>query len=102
MAIEGVQPSVPENPQLFSRDIQKQETSEGVSDKSKEKVVLPIQKTNIGESLVKLKNLVPHDLSMEQQFYFKEITEACVGADEQKRTVFFKYFFFREKNVNFF
>lgn len=89
MAIEGVQPSVPENPQLFSKDIQKQEIADGASDKSKEKIAVPIQKTNIGESLVKLKHLVPHDLSMEQQFYFKEITEACVGADEQKRTVIF-------------
>lgn len=40
-----------------------------------------------GESLVKIKSLVPHDLSVEQQIYFKEITESCVGSDEQKRTV---------------
>ena len=87
MAIEGVQPSVPENPQLVSRDTQKKEAIEGASAKSKDKTGVPHQKTNIGENLVKLKNLVPHDLSIEQQFYFKEITEACVGSDEQKRTV---------------
>ncbi|CAF0770535.1 unnamed protein product [Brachionus calyciflorus] len=86
LAIEGVQPSVPENPQLVSRDTQKKEAIEGTSIKTKDKIKLPIQKNNIGENLVKLKNLVPHDLSMEQQFYFKEITEACVGSDEQKRT----------------
>jgi transcription initiation factor TFIID subunit 6 len=39
------------------------------------------------ENIVKLKSLEPHDLSVEQQIYFKEVTEACVGSDEQKRTV---------------
>lgn len=38
------------------------------------------------ENMVKLKSLIPHDLSVEQQIYFKEVTEACVGSDEQKRT----------------
>lgn len=40
-----------------------------------------------GDSLVKIKSLIPHDLSIEQQIYFKEITESCVGSDEDKRTV---------------
>ena len=43
------------------------------------------------ENLVKLKSLMPHDLSVEQQIYFKEVTEACVGSDEQKRTVMSKH-----------
>ena len=30
LAIEGVQPSVPENPQLVTRDMQKKEAVEGV------------------------------------------------------------------------
>ena len=34
----------------------------------------------------KFKPLVTHELSVEQQLYFKEITEACVGSFEQKRT----------------
>ena len=38
------------------------------------------------ESLVKLKSIVPHEISMEQQIYFKEITEACILTDEKKRT----------------
>ena len=49
-----------------------------------------MQKQNLvkrNENLVKLKSLMPHDLSVEQQIYFKEVTEACVGSDEQKRTV---------------
>uniref|UniRef100_A0A0B6ZF79 TAF6 C-terminal HEAT repeat domain-containing protein n=1 Tax=Arion vulgaris TaxID=1028688 RepID=A0A0B6ZF79_9EUPU len=35
---------------------------------------------------VKLKNLTTHELSVEQQYYYKEITESCVGPDEQKRS----------------
>ena len=34
----------------------------------------------------KLKPLITHELSVEQQFYYKEVTEACVGSVEQKRT----------------
>lgn len=34
---------------------------------------------------VQVKQLATHELSVEQQLYYKEITEACVGAIEQKR-----------------
>lgn len=34
---------------------------------------------------VHVKQLATHELSVEQQFYYKEITEACVGADEGRR-----------------
>lgn len=37
--------------------------------------------------LVKLKDLEIHELSVEQQLYYKEITEACVGSDESRRAV---------------
>jgi len=36
---------------------------------------------------VHVKQLATHELSVEQQLYYKEITEACVGADESKRAV---------------
>lgn len=36
---------------------------------------------------VHVKQLATHELSVEQQLYYKEITEACVGSDEQRRTV---------------
>ena len=36
---------------------------------------------------VKVKQLATHELSAEQQLYYKEITEACVGSDEPKRGV---------------
>jgi len=34
---------------------------------------------------VNVKQLATHELSVEQQLYYKEITEACVGSDEGKR-----------------
>ena len=34
---------------------------------------------------VSVKQLATHELSVEQQLYYKEITEACVGSDETKR-----------------
>lgn len=35
---------------------------------------------------VHVKQLATHELSVEQQLYYKEITEACVGSDEPRRT----------------
>lgn len=32
-----------------------------------------------------MKQLATHELSVEQQLYYKEITEACVGSDEARR-----------------
>lgn len=36
---------------------------------------------------VHVKQLATHELSVEQQLYYKEITEACVGSDETRRAV---------------
>jgi transcription initiation factor TFIID subunit 6 len=41
---------------------------------------------SLSESTVKLKSILPHELSVELQLYFTCVTEACVGVDEQKRT----------------
>lgn len=38
---------------------------------------------------VQVKQLATHELSVEQQLYYKEITEACVGSDEARRAVSF-------------
>lgn len=38
---------------------------------------------------VHVKQLATHELSVEQQLYYKEITEACVGSDEGRRAVIF-------------
>lgn len=40
---------------------------------------------------VHVKQLATHELSVEQQLYYKEITEACVGSDEGRRAVCWKY-----------
>ena len=39
------------------------------------------------EEMVRVKDLATHELSVEQQLYYKEITEACVGSDETRRSV---------------
>lgn len=41
---------------------------------------------------VHVKQLATHELSVEQQLYYKEITEACVGADEGRRAVSDSFF----------
>jgi hypothetical protein len=48
---------------------------------------------------VNVKQLTAHELSVEQQLYYKEITEACVGSEEGRRAVsqlrkFCSFFFF--------
>lgn len=44
---------------------------------------------------VQIKQLATHELSVEQQLYYKEITEACVGSDEARRAVSSYYFNFQ-------
>ena len=57
------------------------------------KTVLPLYLQVLQSKPTKLKNmetvnvkqLATHELSVEQQLYYKEITEACVGSDEGRR-----------------
>uniref|UniRef100_A0A8C7QPL7 Transcription initiation factor TFIID subunit 6 n=1 Tax=Oncorhynchus mykiss TaxID=8022 RepID=A0A8C7QPL7_ONCMY len=101
LSIEGVQPAIPENPPPAPKEQQKAESTEPL------KVVKPgqeeegsIQKGQgaisaeaKGQELLMclyaiLKLMKPrstHELSVEQQLYYKEITEACVGSCEAKR-----------------
>ncbi|XP_063305738.1 transcription initiation factor TFIID subunit 6 [Pelobates fuscus] len=102
LSIEGVQPAIPENPPPVPKEQQKVEATEPL------KVVKPGQeeggikgkgqganavegkgkdkKSNILEGApLKLKPRSIHELSVEQQLYYKEITEACVGSCEAKR-----------------
>jgi transcription initiation factor TFIID subunit 6 len=85
LAIEGIQPAVPENPQFINqpKDNNTTTTGEPMNKNASKQQQLQQQKV---DDVVKLKTLLPHDLSLEQQIYFKEITEACVGSNEQKRT----------------
>ncbi|XP_005100271.1 transcription initiation factor TFIID subunit 6 [Aplysia californica] len=95
LSIDGVQPSLPENPPPASKDLQKQEildTTLKASTARLHKRAHP----EVGKhkhhhhhkhkDTVKLKNLTTHELSVEQQYYYKEITESCVGPDELKRS----------------
>ena len=93
LAIDGDQPSILENPPPVDKDNQKLESIDPVVkssiNKPKPKVLSEPgkskQKLKAAEK-VKLKELSTHELSVEQQLYYKEITEACVGSDETRRT----------------
>ena len=92
LAIDGVQPAIPENPPPMSKD---QLVADSVDPAAKLKG--PDAKENkLGSMLgsihkmktvetVNVKQLASHELSVEQQLYYKEITEACVGSDEARR-----------------
>ncbi|CAN0343427.1 unnamed protein product [Lampetra planeri] len=104
LSIEGVQPSIPENPPPTPKEQQKKEATEpmrimkpgqsdgnlkpghkastsGTSDgKGKDKRKVPAE-----GAAVRVKARATHELSVEQQLYYKEITEACVGSCESKR-----------------
>lgn len=51
---------------------------------------------------VQIKQLATHELSVEQQIYYKEITEACVGSDEGRRAVSTKLHFAIDFYANIF
>lgn len=92
LCIEGVQPTIPENPPQASKDQQKKEildtTVKTAIDNKVQKPVAPEKSRHRHKAvdLVKVKELSTHELSVEQQLYYKEITEACVGADEGRRS----------------
>lgn len=91
LCVDGVQPSIPENPPLCTIEDQREEalamsvphmkSSEPVahvkdikfSKKERNKEV------SVSNEWSKLKPLQAHSLSLEQQLYYKEITEACIG-----------------------
>nr|XP_033779801.1 transcription initiation factor TFIID subunit 6 [Geotrypetes seraphini] len=93
LSIEGVQPAIPENPPPASKEQQKMEATEPL------KAVKPGQEDNgplkgkgkekkvpvLEAGPLRLKPRSIHELSVEQQLYYKEITEACVGSCEAKR-----------------
>ncbi|XP_076804470.1 transcription initiation factor TFIID subunit 6-like [Clavelina lepadiformis] len=98
LAIEGVQPSIPENPapeKQFSIDILKKGESKEPKTGIKALKSCHVQNNNplisakkpdsSSTSLVSLKPQFTHELSVEQQLYYKEITEAAVGSSEARR-----------------
>ncbi|XP_052215321.1 transcription initiation factor TFIID subunit 6-like [Dreissena polymorpha] len=97
LCIDGEQPAIPENPPPATKDQQKMEildtSVKTMIDKSHKAGVKPgadigkrKQKPKGVSDLVRMKELSVHELSVEQQLYYKEITEACVGSDETKRS----------------
>ncbi|EAA08678.5 AGAP004254-PA [Anopheles gambiae str. PEST] len=91
LAVEGVQPTVPENPPPLSKDVQALDSVNPAHklDKTNQKDTTgkpTINKHKLKNSeTVQVKQLAQHELSVEQQLYYKEITEACVGSDEARR-----------------
>ncbi|XP_030825669.1 transcription initiation factor TFIID subunit 6 isoform X1 [Camarhynchus parvulus] len=104
LSIEGVQPAIPENPPPAPKEQQKAEATEplksakpGQEDEGTPKGKGPgggggdpkagkEKKAPLLEAPpVRLKARSVHELSVEQQLYYKEITEACVGSCEAKR-----------------
>lgn len=83
--IEGVQPTIPENPPPVSKDTQRLESvdpitklNQSAKDMAGKPTTGKLQKLKNVET-VHVKQLATHELSVEQQLYYKEITEACVG-----------------------
>ncbi|XP_033220472.1 transcription initiation factor TFIID subunit 6-like isoform X2 [Belonocnema kinseyi] len=93
LCIDGVQPTIPENPPPVSKDIQKLESVDPTRKLNNTTQNMGVGKPGGGGKSQKLRNvetvhvkqLATHELSVEQQLYYKEITEACVGADEGRR-----------------
>lgn len=88
LSIDGIQPTIPENPPPATKSMQKLESVDPINKKPlKETSGKPTtgkQKLKNVET-VQIKQLATHELSVEQQLYYKEITEACVGSDEARR-----------------
>lgn len=92
LAIEGVQPSIPENPPAKDKSELQKDSADPVNkykhtDPRDNKLgTLHSKPTKLKNmETMNIKQLATHELSVEQQLYYKEITEACVGSDEGRR-----------------
>lgn len=106
LSIDGLQPAIPENPppvpiQAQAKDSRsvlaaavptgtkttKPQTVKvaGKGTKQSKKNSASPNIEDSGDKNDKTKPQVTHELSMEQQLYYKEITEACVGSCESRR-----------------
>ncbi|ROJ66248.1 Transcription initiation factor TFIID subunit 6 [Anabarilius grahami] len=94
LSIDGVQPAIPENPPPAPKEQQKAESTEplkavkpgqeeegSIQSKSQGATSAEVK----GKEKMRMKPRSTHELSVEQQLYYKEITEACVGSCEAKR-----------------
>jgi transcription initiation factor TFIID subunit 6 len=86
-------PDIPENLPALSKEQLKEESADPLPKlkkndaKDKLGLLLILQKVTKLKTMetVNVKQLAKHELSVEQQLYCKEITEACVGSDESRR-----------------
>ncbi|XP_074597618.1 TBP-associated factor 6 [Brevipalpus obovatus] len=91
LSIDGVQPAIPENPPPVSKEAQRQESVDPAlslkqSQKEPKGALARLERRKKHVDTVRVKDLATHELSVEQQLYYKEITEACVGSDEGRRS----------------
>lgn len=88
LCVNGIQPAIPENPPPVSQFEQLVDSIDPAKklDKIPEKDVAGKPTTKFKNSeTVYVKQIATHELSVEQQLYYKEITEACVGPEESRR-----------------
>ena len=90
LAVDGVQPLIPENLPPLSLNQQKEQAlshkeQENLSSKELRLERKRKKEENGENNMIKLKSLEPHTLSLEQQYYYKEITDACTGLSDGKR-----------------
>lgn len=98
LSVDGVQPAVPENPPLCTLEAQHEEASAmAIPNMKKNEPVshlrdLKFSKKEHSKDVVvssewsTLKPLQAHSLSLEQQLYYKEITEACIGLSSEQKS----------------
>ena len=93
LAVDGVQPAIPENPPAQNKEQLRSEATNPLSKLKKDTDAMGNKLGSLTRKPIKLKTtetvsvkqLAKHELSVEQQLYYKEITEACVGSDEPRR-----------------
>ena len=84
IAVNGVQPAIPYNPTPISLDEQQKESLH--HELSYGKLDDGIKGDGASQDWPRLKHVqVTHSLSLEQQLYYKEMTEACIGGSDTKR-----------------
>ena len=84
LAVNGVQPAIPYNPTPISLDEQQKESLH--HELSYGKLDDGIKGDGASQDWPRLKHVqVTHSLSLEQQLYYKEMTEACIGGSDTKR-----------------
>jgi len=101
LAIEGVQPNIPENPApapVFELNILDKDAGDGPTpwdEMTSSRVAnnnpllsatkVEAMSSSRSKQLINLKERFSHELAVEQQLYYKEITEAAVGSNEARR-----------------